>query len=256
MAQGRFAEALARFREGLELAGSLRAQHFLTAVLRQWELRARLRLGDVEAVRTALADLDPGNPQTCSLAAHVALLDGDAERAADAVAPVLAGETFIFHVNQEIEARLLDGLARTALGDAEAAHASVERALALSEPEGRVWLVMTVPGARELLAAHPVHRTAHAAQLRALLDHLAGAEPGPAAPGELSEPLSEREITVLRFLPTNLSAADIGSELYLSVHTVKTHMRKLYAKLGAHTRAEAVQRGRALGLLAPPRRDA
>ena len=40
------------------------------------------------------------------------------------------------------------------------------------------------------------------------------------------------------------------------MHTVKTHMRKLYAKLGAHTRAEAVQRGRALGLLAPPRRDA
>ena len=47
---------------------------------------------------------------------------------------------------------------------------------------------------------------------------------------------------------------EIGSELFLSVHTVKTHMRKLYAKLDVHTRAEAVQRGRALGLLAPARR--
>ena len=48
---------------------------------------------------------------------------------------------------------------------------------------------------------------------------------------------------------------EIGSELLLSVHTVKTHMRKLYAKLDVHTRAEAVQRGRALGLLAPGRRS-
>jgi LuxR family maltose regulon positive regulatory protein len=83
-------------------------------------------------------------------------------------------------------------------------------------------------------------------------DHLAGAEP--TAPEALPEPLSERELAVLRFLPTNLSAAEIGNELFLSVHTVKTHMRKLYAKLEVHTRADAVQRGRALGLLAPPRR--
>jgi LuxR family maltose regulon positive regulatory protein len=88
--------------------------------------------------------------------------------------------------------------------------------------------------------------------VRQLLDQLAGAEPE--TPHELEEPLRERELAVLRFLPTNLSAAEIGGELYLSVHTVKTHMRKLYAKLGAHTRAEAVQRGRALGLLAPARR--
>jgi len=71
----------------------------------------------------------------------------------------------------------------------------------------------------------------------------------------LQEPLKERELAVLRFLPTNLTAAEIGEELYLSVHTVKTHMRKLYAKLDVHTRAAAVQRGRALGLLAPPRRS-
>jgi LuxR family maltose regulon positive regulatory protein len=63
------------------------------------------------------------------------------------------------------------------------------------------------------------------------------------------------EMRVLRFLPTNLRATEIAGELYLSVHTVKTHIRHLYAKLGVHTRGEAVQRARALGLLAPrPRR--
>ena len=71
----------------------------------------------------------------------------------------------------------------------------------------------------------------------------------------LLEPLSEAEIRVLRYLPTNLRAAEIAGELYLSVHTVKTHIRHLYTKLGVHGRGEAVQRARALSLLAPsPRR--
>ena len=70
------------------------------------------------------------------------------------------------------------------------------------------------------------------------------------------EPLSGSEIRVLRYLPTNLSAREIASELYVSPNTVKTHMHHLYAKLGTHRRGEAVTRARALGLLAPsPHRD-
>src|SRR5207245_2731064 len=56
---------------------------------------------------------------------------------------------------------------------------------------------------------------------------------------------------VLRYLATNLSAPEIARELSLSVHTVRTHVRHLFAKLGAHGRTEAVARARGLGLLAP-----
>jgi LuxR family transcriptional regulator, maltose regulon positive regulatory protein len=56
---------------------------------------------------------------------------------------------------------------------------------------------------------------------------------------------------VLRYLPTHLSAPEIASELSVSIATVKTHMRNLYAKLGVHRRAEAVASARALSLLAP-----
>jgi DNA-binding CsgD family transcriptional regulator len=65
------------------------------------------------------------------------------------------------------------------------------------------------------------------------------------------EALTHGEIRVLHYLPTNLSAREIADELYLSVNTVKTHQRHLYEKLGAHSRAEAVENARGLGLLAP-----
>ena len=85
-----------------------------------------------------------------------------------------------------------------------------------------------------------------------ILSLLAGQRPAPSAvPRPPLEPLSGSEIRVLRYLPTNLPAAQIGSELYISHNTVRTHMRHLYAKLGTHRRAEAVARARALGLLAP-----
>jgi LuxR family maltose regulon positive regulatory protein len=64
------------------------------------------------------------------------------------------------------------------------------------------------------------------------------------------EPLSDSEIRVLRYL----SAREIANELYVSTNTVKTHMHHLYAKLGTHRRGEAVERARALGLLAPSAR--
>jgi LuxR family transcriptional regulator, maltose regulon positive regulatory protein len=67
----------------------------------------------------------------------------------------------------------------------------------------------------------------------------------------LCEPLTESETRVLRYLPTNLPAPEIASELTLSVNTVRTHMRHLYEKLATHSRSGAVERARALGLLAP-----
>ena len=251
--RGRSEEALAAFTAAEELGLRLRPPHFVAAVTRQWRLRTQLRLGDPGPAQAALAERDDG-AEWCSLAARVCLADGDAEGAARAVAPVVRGQAIALHPNRVIEGLLLDAIARSLLGDAGAATRSVEQALGAAEPLGLVWIFLAVDGAAEMLSRHPLHGTAHRAHLQLVLDHLAGAEPAAAGREELAEPLSERELAVLRFLPTNLSASEIGGELFLSVHTVKTHMRKLYAKLGAHTRAEAVDRGRSLGLLAPHRR--
>jgi LuxR family maltose regulon positive regulatory protein len=75
-------------------------------------------------------------------------------------------------------------------------------------------------------------------------------------PPRLVDPLTDSEIRILRYLPTRLTAQEIASELSVSVHTVTTHMRHLYAKLGVHRRRQAVEYARALGLLAPAPRGA
>jgi LuxR family transcriptional regulator, maltose regulon positive regulatory protein len=108
-----------------------------------------------------------------------------------------------------------------------------------------------------LLERQARQRTAHAALITEFLDLLAGNRPAPrpAGPQPPLEPLSKSEIRVLRYLPTHLSAPEIAGELSVSTTTVKTHLRNLYAKLGVHSRAEAVERARALGLLAPSPRQ-
>ena len=105
---------------------------------------------------------------------------------------------------------------------------------------------------RELLERHPRHRTAHATLISTILDTLAGRtapQRGPAEP--LRDPLSGAELRVVGYLPSNLTASEIASELIVSTNTVRTHMRHIYAKLDAHSRSEAVARARELGLVAP-----
>ena len=71
------------------------------------------------------------------------------------------------------------------------------------------------------------------------------------SPIALRDPLTERELTVLRFLPTMMSNAEIADELYVSVNTVKTHVKHLYRKLDVRDRRSAIRRARELRLLGP-----
>jgi LuxR family transcriptional regulator, maltose regulon positive regulatory protein len=150
------------------------------------------------------------------------------------------------------EAFLLEAIARDALGDQAAAGHALERALDLAEPDGALLWFLLHPAPR-LLERHARQHTAHAALIAQILDLLAGNRPAPppAGPRAPREPLTKSEIRVLRYLPTHLSAPEVASELSVSTTTVKTHLRNVYAKLGAHSRAEAVESARALGLLAP-----
>ena len=106
-------------------------------------------------------------------------------------------------------------------------------------------------GSAELLEAMPRHQTAHAALLHDIIDILRGAAVAPQEmPPAGAEQLSPSELRVLRYLPTNLSRPEIASELSVSVNTVNTHIRNIYAKLQATDRSSAVRRARGMRLLA------
>jgi LuxR family maltose regulon positive regulatory protein len=109
--------------------------------------------------------------------------------------------------------------------------------------------------AGELLNALPRHETAHGALLADIVDLLrGGSAPSSDRQGlPPAEELSPSELRVMRYLPTNLTRPEIARELYISINTVNTHIRNIYAKLGARDRSSAVQRARELRLLSSGR---
>ena len=259
LARGRDAEAMAAFRAAERLGGFLAAPHYLVTVARAWLLLALVRLGETEQAEQTLAGLgeqDRDRREIRTAVAALRLAQDDPRAATTALAPALDGSTPVTSPTLHVQSYLLEAIARDALGDAAAAEHALERALDLAEPDGVLlpFLLHPAPG---LLERHARHRTAHAALIAEIRSLLAGRTPAPSPVTTQPplEPLSNSEIRVLRYLPTNLSVPEIASELYVSRNTVKTHIQRLYTKLGTHRRGEAVEHARALGLLAPsPRR--
>jgi len=255
LARGRAADALAAFRNAERLAGQLAAPHPLAKPVRPWKLHALARLGDVdgaEQILSGLGERDRDRGEMRVAAAVLRLAQRDPHAAAAVLAPVLASSARVGWRTWLLEALLLEAIARDALGDPAAAGRALERALDIAEPDGTLLMFLLHP-APGLLERQARQRTAHPALLAQILDLLAGNRPAPpGGPRPPLEPLSKSELRVLRYLPTHLSAPEIARELSVSTSTVKTHLRNLYAKLGAHSRAEAVGSARALSLLAPP----
>ena len=258
---GRHDAALSAFRAAERLASSLVTPHTLAPRLRSHLLQTLVRTGETQRVEQTLADLDGaerGRGEIRLAEASLRLAQDDPAAAVAVLAPVIDGSVVMPNAHLwEVQAFLLQAIAGDALGDAGAARRALEQALDRAAPEGLLFpfLYDPEPG---LLDRHRRGGTAHAGLIAEILNVLAGQKPGspPAGPQHLREPLSHAEARVLRYLPTKLSAPEIAGELYLSVNTVKTHMRHLYDKLGVHRRHEAVEQARALGLLAPsPRRS-
>jgi len=253
IASGRNAQALAAFEAAQRLAEVVVTPHGLTTQSRAFVLEALTRLGETQRVVQALAELDEAERETAEMRKTLAglrLVQGDPQAATRALAPILSGAVPIAHPSWLAEALLCEATARDALGDAVATGRALEQALEIAAANGTVYAFLLHP-LPDLLERHRGCGTAHLALISEILTLLAGQDrtSAPERADPLLEPLSQSETRILRYLPTNLSAPEIATELYLSTNTVKTHMRHLYAKLGAHRRSEAVERARLLGLL-------
>ncbi|MFI7023731.1 LuxR C-terminal-related transcriptional regulator [Micromonospora sp. NPDC049900] len=223
------------------------------------ELDARLRAaeadlhrarGDLPTARDLAGDPPAAAPLAVA-AARVALRAGD-PRAAARLLPDWASSVD-WPLPVRLDAALLEAVLAAREGDGRRAGRTVEQALDLAAPDGyRRPFTRAEPGLRDLLAAHLDSGTAHWPMVSDLVRAVEvpderGAADGPVA--ALDEPLTERELTILRYLQSILSNVEIAAELSVSVNTVKTHVRNIYRKLDATRRRDAVRRARQLRLI-------
>ncbi|WP_344668332.1 helix-turn-helix transcriptional regulator [Catenulispora yoronensis] len=266
--RGRPAEALARFTAADEMQSRLPERHALTGFVTGQMLAARCRPGSAESVTSVtsaapaeLAELAreqiatlpaplPDCPELRNAVAVSCLALRDAAGALAALAPVTdAGEAVAaIQAGTTVESWLLAALAHRDLGQDTDVRHSLERALDLAVDD-RIILPFLTCGVGELLAAVPDPEPGHASLIADILAAAEGSQTTDSPQPPSMPELSPTELRVLRYLPTHLSRPEIADQLSVSVNTVSTHFRNIYAKLQATDRSSAVQRARDLRLL-------
>ena len=185
--------------------------------------------------------------------ARLFLHEGQARQALDLLEPLLAQARQLGRVDLTIEIQILRALAHQADGQAVQAMEALAEALSLAEPGGAVrsFLDEGQPMAELLrLAAGQGIAPVYVTRLLAAFGR-PESEVTPLSPPvqPLIDPLSERELEVLRLLATGLSNPEIADELVVAVSTVRSHCKSIYGKLNVHKRWDAVQRAQELGLI-------
>ena len=153
-----------------------------------------------------------------------------------------------------LEVLILQALAHQARGEVPAALTELRRAVTLAQPEGYVRLFADEGPPMAALLKTLTKEPPAAGYVRHLLTATTRTEHQPGRPAVLVEPLSDRELDVLRLLGSDLDGPDIARALSVSLNTMRTHTRNIYAKLGVTSRRAAVRQAHELNLLPGPRR--
>jgi LuxR family transcriptional regulator, maltose regulon positive regulatory protein len=251
--------ALEQFAAAARTQAMLTGVHALAPRITGCLAATQARLGMLDEARATLSDYSAGPERMGAVQAIdnaravIFMAEGDAAAALKAL-PDVQDTTQGVHAFTLVETHLLAGIAHLDLGDQNAAAAAAEAALAAAEPD-RLVLPFAMTGAARLLDALPHHQTAHGALLADIVSLLRDGSPPSIDRKRVaeSEELSPSELRVLRYLPTNLTRAEIASELYVSTNTVATHIRNIYSKLGVRDRSSAVRHARELRLLSTSR---
>ncbi|MET0433110.1 MAG: helix-turn-helix domain-containing protein, partial [Cellulomonas sp.] len=212
-------------------------------------LRAAVELAALTGSDAAVALADPriASPLDALVAARRARAHADAPAALRHARVAAGWAADTGQVLTQTEACLLLADLAEERGAPRLADDLVRRALAVAGAE-RVVRPFVVPGAAGRVALTRVLPERSDALAATLVEHLGAPAPAP-EPEPLPIPLTDRELSVLAALPSMASNTEIAEELFVSVNTVKAHLKSLYRKLDVQTRRAAVARGRSLGLL-------
>lgn len=231
-----------------------RGRPALSQVVTVAEAEAALRAGDTGRARALLLLADegeqPGRGDITLVRAGLLLAEGDFPAALELVGPLVDGAV-PGTVQERIAALLVAAVARRRLGAIHEAAALVEQALELAEPE-RAYRVFLDggPAVRSAVTVLVPPTSRNAGLAGRVLERFDAQSPRLAPPAERANVrLTDSERAVLCFLPSHMTNEEISQALFLSINTVKTHLRSAYRKLGVGSRREAIARGRRMGLL-------
>jgi LuxR family maltose regulon positive regulatory protein len=256
-AQGDTEGALDALGKAEEVVRSSRIQQGATIRFKTGQVRQWLAMGDLGAA-DRWADEGSGHSELEQMArARVRMAQGRVDEALGLLEQQARAAEAGGRGGRLIEIWVLQALALAALGRHDQGLAALDQALALARPEGyaRVFLDEGAPMGN--LLRQSVARGIAATQgvvgdyVRGLLEALEQEGPplpSPAA-GPVADPLTERELEVLRLLAAGLSNREVAHTLVIALSTVKQHLKNLYSKLGVHSRTQAVARGRELDIL-------
>jgi LuxR family transcriptional regulator, maltose regulon positive regulatory protein len=184
--------------------------------------------------------------------ARLLLAQGDCEAAIAAIGPVLTDAPEVT-LNDRIRALVTAAIAARRLGHADQAADWLTLAVTLAEPHGICRPFLDGGGAARSALTVLIRPTSHAAAFTARILQRFEVAPGPGGTSTQTAvaavPLTSSELAVLRFLPSHMTNQEIAEALFLSINTVKTHLRSVYRKLGVTTRRQAIACGGKLGLL-------
>ena len=250
LAEGRAAAAeriVTRARSGWHVPAWLDQQLSLV------ESRACAAADDFRAALAAAERAGRGtSPEAAVTLAHAWAAAGDGDRAQQALAPVLAADSGAPD-RVRLQAWLVDARLSYADGDSARGRKSLASALRLAERERfRLPFVAERGWLGSVLRRDPELADTHRSLLAPAVGHHQLPVPAGAqekAPVLMVEPLTERELEVLVHVASMLNTAEVASEMYISVNTVKTHLKNIYRKLAAAHRSEAVRRARQLQLI-------
>jgi LuxR family transcriptional regulator, maltose regulon positive regulatory protein len=217
-------------------------------LLESWACSAS---GDVQAAVAAAGRAKPGSDALVALArARLVAADHEGARETLAVAAAAADDG---HEHESIGRWIVDARLSYASGDAAHGRRALGRALQLAKPEQiRLPFAMERSWLRPLLRRDPDLARSYQQLLEPdLVSHRSAVAAAVTneAPVLVVDRLSQREREVLELLSGMLSTAEIATEMYISVNTVKTHLKSIYRKLSAEHRGEAVRRARQLHLI-------
>jgi LuxR family transcriptional regulator, maltose regulon positive regulatory protein len=225
-------------------------------VLTLLDCEIALRTGDTGRARVTLASQADGpfrdRADTQLMRGRLLVTEGDFAGALEAAQPILDAAANGVTLQMKVAALLVATVADRRLGLTETAAELLEQALALAEPDdaSRVFLDAGQPVRSAItVLVPPTSRSAGFAGriLERFDSQLPHAAEG--APDQAEVLLTDSELAVLRFLPSHLTNQEIAEALFLSINTVKTHLRSAYRKLGVTSRRAAIARGRRLDLL-------